>query len=113
MRKLDVVVGRDIAKDAHDFPANLWSVTLLYIALPLIVFPVRSWQYFEIFENVHIGVLPDVLNQRIAHRSRVNCTILLLIGSGIAVGGPLLGLHSSSEGSAGSSWDPRALNLLN
>ena len=62
MRKLDVVVGRDIAKDAHDFPADLWSVTLLYIALPLIVFPVRSWQYFEIFENVHIGVLPDVLN---------------------------------------------------
>lgn len=59
---LDVVVGRDCSCETHDLASDFSCERLLHVALPLIGFPVLRWQDFEVFENIDVGVLPDLLN---------------------------------------------------
>jgi len=62
MGHLDVVVGRDVSIDAHHLSANFSGKGLLNISLSLISLPVLDRKDFKMFENVNVGMLPDVLN---------------------------------------------------
>ena len=37
---------------------NFWNFSLFFVLLPI-----SSWHYFEVFENVHIGMLPKSLRR--------------------------------------------------
>ena len=62
MRHLDVVVRGDAPAHAHDFAADLACKSLLHIALLLVCLPIGVWLDLEMFENVDVGVLPNLLD---------------------------------------------------
>lgn len=62
VRDLHVIVSGDVTVEEDGFATNFLGEDFSYVALLLVEFPVLGGHNLEVFEDIDVRVLPDVLD---------------------------------------------------